>query len=124
MNCQAPSGTVMRSQPLTQQQELARLHERTGLEAIEVDAAGEAAAVELDFMIAGLDISVHQFGDFLPDGVVDGEKDMTSIRQSKSNGSRWVERVWEIFTELKPLRSVGDIGAHISDIRRRQRSRK
>ena len=66
------------------EQKLLRLHERSGLEAIEVDAAGEIRGVELDFVIASVDVIVHEFGDPLTEGVVDGRGERESDEGDRS----------------------------------------
>ena len=63
------------------------------MEAIEVDAAGEIAGVELDGVIACIDVAVHELGDSLAEGVVDRQEDVRALGEAVTDGCAGVEGV-------------------------------
>ena len=59
-----------------QKQKLFRLHVASSLHAIEIYSAREIAGVELDFMIAGVDVAINQLCFLLTERVEDGKCDV------------------------------------------------
>ena len=62
------------------EQKFFRLHVTTSLHAIEVHATGQIGGVELDFVIAGVDVGVDELGDLLAEGIIDCERNVRSMR--------------------------------------------
>ena len=58
------------------EQKLLRLHVASSLHAIEIYSAREIAGVELDFVVAGVDVAVNQLSDVLAEGVENSERYM------------------------------------------------
>jgi len=65
------------------QKELARLHEAAGLDPIEVHAAGKVRGVELDRVVAGVNVAVDELGDLLAEGVVHLEHTVLSATHTR-----------------------------------------
>jgi len=75
------------------EQKLLRLHVTPSLDSVEVHSACQFARVELDVVVAGVDVSVDELCDLLAEGVEDGERYMRSMRQSILNRCRRVEGI-------------------------------
>jgi len=61
---------------LTYEQKLLRLHVTPGLDPIEVHATSEIGGVELDFVVARVDVGVHELIDLLAECIVNCERNV------------------------------------------------
>ena len=62
-----------------------RLHETTSLKMIEVHPTGKIGGVELDLVVAGVDIAIGQFRHSLTEQVGNGDYHVRMMRETETN---------------------------------------
>ena len=83
----SPVLSTVNDGPSPDKQKLLRLHVTASLHPIEVYAACQIGGVELDFVVAGVDVGVDKLGYLLAECVEYGKRDVRAMRNCVTNGS-------------------------------------